>query len=648
MNINLSSVSASPKAAGSVTSGEEVVSEASESGGFFSKLASMIKGEGKADGEPENIKAVENESDSEVSVDGEAKVKVTESQSTEELLSADDKSVEKENTPTEADSDEAIASKGMTDQDAKVETSESASKIVTENDEVLQRLNESSNALKPKDGKELPQDSEASSDNSKQSLIGLNATQGPDKEQKLSQVDAKLQSESVVKSETATQIVMNEDGEEVAVPAGVAPFIQQQTTPESKEGLESETQRATVAAGVIGASSVDAETIDGIEHVPSQKNVEATAQDLANDGSKIVSDSVAEPVMAAGVAAAVTTNVAPVASAEIQVAGTDSQAQSSQGAAITSGVTDGEVDPTMMGAGPATAAAIAWAASSDGNVTQEVTIKSDAAPKAQQAAVAQSVQQALGQQQAHVAQNVLQPQSVQQAVAAMPADLAAMQMQQVATAPNVAVAQDQALLKAAMGAKAAGTIGQVAKNGEAQQPGQESSFAHQLSQAAGVQGSNSLGQARADQVAAQAPLQLNREMASEQVAERVQMMLSKNLKNIDIRLDPPELGRMQIRMNMNGDGATVHFTVANQQARDVIEQSMPRLREMLAQQGVQLNDSSVHQQASQQQRGYANAGQGQTGQGNSNQTVSGEENLEADINLDLNVAAKRDGISYYA
>ena len=110
---------------------------------------------------------------------------------------------------------------------------------------------------------------------------------------------------------------------------------------------------------------------------------------------------------------------------------------------------------------------------------------------------------------------------------------------------------------------------------------------------------------RAEQAAAQAPLPLNRELAGDQVAERVQMMMSKNLKNVDIRLDPPELGRLQIRLNVGGDGATVHFTVANQQARDVIEQSMPRLREMLAQQGVQLGDSSVQQQSSGQHNRYA-------------------------------------------
>ncbi len=96
---------------------------------------------------------------------------------------------------------------------------------------------------------------------------------------------------------------------------------------------------------------------------------------------------------------------------------------------------------------------------------------------------------------------------------------------------------------------------------------------------------------RAESQAVQAnatPLHLNKEMAADQLAERVQVMMSKNLKNIDIRLDPPEMGRMHIRMNMQGDGATVHFTVANQHARDALEQTMPRLREMLAQQGVQL------------------------------------------------------------
>ncbi|MCV5341245.1 flagellar hook-length control protein FliK, partial [Escherichia coli] len=73
---------------------------------------------------------------------------------------------------------------------------------------------------------------------------------------------------------------------------------------------------------------------------------------------------------------------------------------------------------------------------------------------------------------------------------------------------------------------------------------------------AGQQGINVQQQARIDAAQqAQLPLQLTKELANEQVAEKVQMMMSKNLKNLDIRLDPPELGRMQIRMTMNNDVA---------------------------------------------------------------------------------------------
>ncbi|EII2402598.1 flagellar hook-length control protein FliK [Vibrio parahaemolyticus] len=181
-------------------------------------------------------------------------------------------------------------------------------------------------------------------------------------------------------------------------------------------------------------------------------------------------------------------------------------------------------------------------------------------------------------------------------------------------------------------------------------PESQYGLAGQLQAASGQQGVTAQQQTRAEAAQqAQLPLQLTKELANEQVAEKVQMMMSKNLKNLDIRLDPPELGRMQIRMTMNNDLANVHFTVTNPQARDIIEQTLPRLREMLAQQGMQLADSSVQQQSSgQQQSGYAAAeqhGQGTSGRGFSGQS---DENFDADVNLDLNVVSKRDGISFYA
>ncbi|CAH6811721.1 Flagellar hook-length control protein fliK [Vibrio chagasii] len=202
------------------------------------------------------------------------------------------------------------------------------------------------------------------------------------------------------------------------------------------------------------------------------------------------------------------------------------------------------------------------------------------------------------------------------------------------------------LLKAGAGAA---TLSGLGKAG-AKEDSKDTTFAQQIASAAGVQGAANAGSAptRAEiQAAQQAPLQLTKELANEQVAEKVQMMMSKNLKNLDIRLDPPELGQMKIRMTMNNDVANVHFTVNSQQARDVIEQTLPRLREMLAQQGMQLADSSVQQQSSGQGQDRYNSGEQQSGSNRTNDT-QGDENLDSGSNLELNVASKRDGISYYA
>lgn len=177
----------------------------------------------------------------------------------------------------------------------------------------------------------------------------------------------------------------------------------------------------------------------------------------------------------------------------------------------------------------------------------------------------------------------------------------------------------------------------------------ESNLSQQLSGLAAQQGVQQ-AQHRADlqQIVQQSPLQLSRDVAGEKLSEQVQMMLSKNLKNIDIRLDPPELGRMQIRMSMNGDAASVQFTVANQQARDMVEQAMPRLREMLAQQGIQLSGSTVQQQNAGQQQGQYASNEADNGNGTRGSSLDGDRNVDESINLDVNIKSKDDGISFYA
>ena len=61
-----------------------------------------------------------------------------------------------------------------------------------------------------------------------------------------------------------------------------------------------------------------------------------------------------------------------------------------------------------------------------------------------------------------------------------------------------------------------------------------------------------------------------------------------------IRLDPPELGSLTVKISVDKDATTqVSFVAATPQARDMIEGQMHRLREMLAQQGMELNQVNV-------------------------------------------------------
>lgn len=86
---------------------------------------------------------------------------------------------------------------------------------------------------------------------------------------------------------------------------------------------------------------------------------------------------------------------------------------------------------------------------------------------------------------------------------------------------------------------------------------------------------------------------------SDAVKDKVMLMISQKLQQFDITLDPPELGNMHVRVNLQGEQATVNFVVQNQQAKEALEQNMHKLKELLAEQGVDVGDANVEQQSNQ-------------------------------------------------
>jgi len=91
------------------------------------------------------------------------------------------------------------------------------------------------------------------------------------------------------------------------------------------------------------------------------------------------------------------------------------------------------------------------------------------------------------------------------------------------------------------------------------------------------------------------------------VSERVLLMTANKLQVAEIRLDPPELGTLHVRLQLNQDQASLIFTSAHGSVRDALEQQMPRLRDMLAEQGFNLESSSVADDSERRGRSFGEA-----------------------------------------
>ena len=110
------------------------------------------------------------------------------------------------------------------------------------------------------------------------------------------------------------------------------------------------------------------------------------------------------------------------------------------------------------------------------------------------------------------------------------------------------------------------------------------------------------------------PIAMHQSGWTDEVVNRVMYLSSANLKAADIQLQPAELGRLDIRVNMVPDQQTqVTFMSAHPAVREALDGQMHRLRDMFAQQGMGQVDVNVSDQSRGSQQGQDQAHQGQSG-----------------------------------
>ncbi|WP_417223785.1 flagellar hook-length control protein FliK [Amphritea sp.] len=123
------------------------------------------------------------------------------------------------------------------------------------------------------------------------------------------------------------------------------------------------------------------------------------------------------------------------------------------------------------------------------------------------------------------------------------------------------------------------------------------------------------------------------------VNDRVMLMASKNGQFAEIQLDPPELGSLQVKLHLKNDQVSVVFNTPHGSVREALEQNMPRLREMFAEQGLNLSESSVEDQSGGQQRDQSEPGTAFAGYQNDN---ADESRVESVVTESLSL------VDYYA
>lgn len=80
---------------------------------------------------------------------------------------------------------------------------------------------------------------------------------------------------------------------------------------------------------------------------------------------------------------------------------------------------------------------------------------------------------------------------------------------------------------------------------------------------------------------------------SEEIGNKIVWMANRLESKAELVLTPPQMGRVEVSLSITGDQATANFVSGNPAVREALEAALPRLREVLAEAGIQLGQTQV-------------------------------------------------------
>lgn len=127
------------------------------------------------------------------------------------------------------------------------------------------------------------------------------------------------------------------------------------------------------------------------------------------------------------------------------------------------------------------------------------------------------------------------------------------------------------------------------------------------------------------------------------IGERIVWMSNKAIPSAEIRLNPQHLGPISVRVDVTDDKATVAFTAQHAVVRETLEASIPKLREMMSAQQIDLVEVNVSQGSASDQGRSQSQNFAQTsgrGQGMTGGVIDGVDDIEQEIESGRAVVSK--------
>ncbi len=113
-------------------------------------------------------------------------------------------------------------------------------------------------------------------------------------------------------------------------------------------------------------------------------------------------------------------------------------------------------------------------------------------------------------------------------------------------------------------------------------------------------------------------------------AQKIVWLSNQQNQVAEIRLNPAHLGPVEVMLSISSEQATAQFASPHAAVREAIEASLPRLREMMAESGIQLGNvmvgaDSFQQQEQNNQHAQSSSGNGQTMMGHNGESIDSSE-----------------------